>query len=202
MLTIDDAKRVIAVAEKAPADGAKARSYEVPVRLRINGQETALTVGTRTSLVDALRERLHLTGTKKGRDHGQCGACTVLVNGRRINACLALAVMHDGDDVTIEGLSRGEDLHPMQDAFVEHDGFRCGYCTPGQIVSAIGVIEEVRAGWPSFVTTSVDEAVTLDRLSDDEIRERMSDNICRCGAYAGILAAVREGIGPCGQLPR
>ncbi len=207
MVTLDDAKRAIAAAEEAAAapDGAEVRSYEVPVRLRINGRETALAVDTRTSLLDALRERLDLTGTKKGCDHGQCGACTVLVNGRRINACLALAVMHEGDEiVTVEGLARGDDLHPMQDAFIEHDGFQCGYCTPGQICSAIGMIEEVKAGWPSFVTTDVSETVPLERLSDEEIRERMSGNICRCGAYAGILAAVRKVVAfdPDGGLAR
>ena len=194
MVTLNDAKRAIAAAEEAASPGgAGARPYEATVRLRINGRETALTVDTRTSLLDALRERLYLTGTKKGCDHGQCGACTVLVNGRRVNSCLRLAVMHGGDEiVTVEGLAEGVVLHPVQSAFVAHDGFQCGYCTPGQICSAIGMIEEVRAGWPSFVTPDVSELVTIAGLSDDEIRERMSGNLCRCGAYAGILAAVRE----------
>jgi xanthine dehydrogenase YagT iron-sulfur-binding subunit len=143
-------------------------------------------------LLDALRERLHLSGTKKGCDHGQCGACTVLVNGRRINACLTLAVMHEGDEiVTIEGLVQGDDLHPMQAAFIRHDGFQCGYCTPGQICSALGMLAEVNAGWPSFVTPNISEKLSLAQLSDEEIRERMSGNLCRCGAYANIVTAIR-----------
>jgi xanthine dehydrogenase YagT iron-sulfur-binding subunit len=159
--------------------------------LRINGTERLLDLDLRTTLLDALREHLHLTGTKKGCDHGQCGACTVLINGRRINSCLTLAVMHEEDDiVTIEGLGSPGALHPMQAAFVEHDGFQCGYCTPGQICSAVGMLAEVKAGWPSHATTDV--ASRRIPLTDAEIRERMSGNICRCAAYPNILAAIRD----------
>jgi len=159
--------------------------------LTINSQEHHLTLDTRTTLLDALRENLHLSGTKKGCDHGQCGACTVLVNGKRINSCLTFAVMHQGDHITtIEGLSQGADLHPMQAAFVEYDGFQCGYCTPGQICSAVALLDEVRAGAPSAVSADVRNLGPV-QLSDDEIRERMSGNICRCGAYPNIVAAVR-----------
>ena len=147
----------------------------VKVNLKINGKDYALDVDPRVTLLDALRERLHLTGSKKGCDHGQCGACTVLVNGRRINSCLSLAVTHEGDEITtIEGLANGEELHPVQSAFIEHDGFQCGYCTPGQICSAVALLKENHAN------------------SDDEIREWMSGNICRCGAYPNILAAIKE----------
>ena len=157
------------------------------VTLRVNGSERRLEVDTRSSLLDVLREQLGLTGAKKGCDHGQCGACTVLLAGRRVNACLVLAVACDGDDVTtVEGLAEGAELHPVQAAFVEHDGFQCGYCTPGQICSAVGMLEEVRAGWPSAVTEGEVE------LDEAEIRERMSGNLCRCGAYRGIVAAIAE----------
>ena len=154
---------------------AGAASDLVKVNLKINGKDYALDVDPRVTLLDALRERLHLTGSKKGCDHGQCGACTVLVNGRRINSCLSLAVTHEGDEITtIEGLANGEELHPMQAAFIEHDGFQCGYCTSGQICSAVACVKEGHAN------------------SDDEIREWMSGNICRCGAYPNILAAIKE----------
>lgn len=160
------------------------------VTLRINGQEHALELDTRTSLLDLLRERLGLTGAKKGCDHGQCGACTVLIDGRRANACLALAVAHDGVEITtIEGLANGAGLHPLQTAFVAADAFQCGYCTPGQICSAVGMLAEVEAGWPSHATADVTAAPPLDR---DEIRERMSGNICRCGAYPNIVRAIQE----------
>ncbi|HEX5558196.1 MAG TPA: 2Fe-2S iron-sulfur cluster-binding protein [Gaiellales bacterium] len=160
------------------------------VTVRINGEEHTLELDTRTSLLDLLRERLGLTGAKKGCDHGQCGACTVLVDGRRANACLLLAVTLDGLSVTtIEGLAANGDLHPMQAAFVEQDGFQCGYCTPGQICSAVGMLAEVEAGWASHATADVADAPELDR---DEIRERMSGNICRCGAYPNIVAAIEE----------
>ena len=160
------------------------------VTLTVNGEARELTVDNRVSLLDALREHLHLTGTKKGCDHGQCGACTCTVNGERVNSCLSLAVMHDGDEVeTIEGIGTPEDMDPMQAAFVENDGFQCGYCTPGQIVSARNVIEEIRAGVPSHVTGDLSAEITL---TDAEIRERMSGNICRCGAYANILAAITQ----------
>ncbi len=193
-----------AAAPDAPAE----RPREVEVRLRVNGRETAVVVDTRTSLLDALRERLQLTGSKKGCDHGQCGACTVLLNGRRVNSCLTLAVAVGGDEVvTIEGLAGegadgGDALHPMQQAFITHDGFQCGYCTPGQICSAVAMLDEVRAGWPSYVTPDVAATVALETLGDEELRERMSGNLCRCGAYAGILAAVREAGGIGAAPPR
>ncbi len=159
--------------------------------LVINGQTQNLHVDTRVTLLDLLRDHLQMTGTKKGCDHGQCGACTVLVNGQRINSCLSLAVMHDGDKITtIEGIAQGAELHPVQAAFIEHDGFQCGYCTPGQICSAVALLDEVKAGAPSFVTQRLSTVGPIE-LTDDEIRERMSGNLCRCGAYAGIVAAVR-----------
>ena len=160
--------------------------------LSINGQQHDLLLDPRVTLLDLLREHLHLTGTKKGCDHGQCGACTVLVNGRRLNSCLSLAVTHEGDKiVTIEGLGTPENLHPMQAAFVDHDGFQCGYCTPGQICSAVAMLDEMRAGQPSAVTPAIRNAGPIE-LTGDEIRERMSGNICRCGAYPNIVTAVRE----------
>jgi xanthine dehydrogenase YagT iron-sulfur-binding subunit len=163
---------------------------KVPVQLVVNGTEQSLALDTRTTLLDMLREHLGLTGSKKGCDHGQCGACTVLVDGRRINACLSLAVMHEGDSVTtIEGLADGNKLHPLQAAFVHHDGFQCGYCTPGQICSAAGMLNEHKAGWPSVVT---DDLAARPELTDPEIRERMSGNICRCSAYPNIVAAIRD----------
>lgn len=157
----------------------------------VNGRAIHLDLDLRTTLLDALREHLHLTGTKKGCDHGQCGACTVLINGRRVNSCLTLAVMHEEDDiVTIEGLGSPGFLHPMQAAFIERDGFQCGYCTAGQICSAVGMLAEVKAGWPSHVTA--DLASPGIALTDAEIRERMSGNICRCAAYPNIVAAIRD----------
>ena len=160
------------------------------ISLRINGEEHRLAIDVRTTLLDLLREQLGLTGSKKGCDHGQCGACTILLDGRRANACLALAVAHDGAEiVTIEGLAPNGSLHPLQAAFVEHDAFQCGYCTPGQICSAIGMLDEVDAGWPSYVS---DDVAAEPRLDATEIRERMSGNICRCGAYPNIVAAIEE----------
>ena len=161
--------------------------------IRVNGVDRAADVDTRTSLLDFLRERLDLKGTKKGCDHGQCGACTVLVNGVRINACLSLAVMHEGDEVvTVEGLAEAETLHPVQQAFLAEDAFQCGYCTPGQICSAVGLLSEIAAGQPSEATADLAGPVVL---TDAEIRERMSGNICRCSAYPQILAAVRRAAG-------
>jgi xanthine dehydrogenase YagT iron-sulfur-binding subunit len=163
------------------------------IRLRVNGKDYALELDPRTTLLDALREHLRLTGSKKGCDQGQCGACTVLVEGRRINGCLTLAVMHDGDQITtIEGLGTPATLHPMQDAFVKHDGLQCGYCTPGQIISAVAVLQEISAGIPSHVTSDLNVPAPV---TDQEIRERMSGNICRCAAYPNIIAAVRDIVG-------
>ncbi|BDB26954.1 aldehyde dehydrogenase iron-sulfur subunit [Cupriavidus sp. TA19] len=169
----------------APA-GAAAR----PVTLRINGQTHTLQLEPRTTLLDALREVMHLMGTKKGCDRGQCGACTVLSDGRRIQSCLTLAVMQEDRDLTtIEGLADGDRLHPMQAAFVAHDALQCGFCTPGQICSAVGMLAEARAGEASMVQPLASPTLPL---SDDEIRERMSGNLCRCGAYPRIVAAIRE----------
>ena len=159
--------------------------------LTINGRQHELSLDPRVTLLDLLRERLDLTGTKKGCDHGQCGACTVLANGRRINACLALAVACDGEQITtVEGLARGETLHPVQRAFLDHDAFQCGYCTPGQLCSAVALLDEVRAGAVSAVTADVTRLAPV-ALTDAEVRERMSGNLCRCGAYPNIVAAVR-----------
>ena len=186
---------VEAAAEPAPAGPPSLAPVVMePVRITVNGQERVLTLDARTTLLDMLREHLRLTGSKKGCDHGQCGACTVLADGQRINACLSLAVMHDGGHVTtIEGLAQGDALHPMQAAFLEHDGYQCGYCTPGQICSAVGMIAEHRQGWPSWVTADV--ATTRPALTDLELRERMSGNICRCSAYPNIVAAIRDADG-------
>ena len=166
----------------------------VTVELQINGHHHVLSLDPRTTLLDALREHLALTGTKKGCDHGQCGACTVLLDGRRINSCLTLAAMHDGQPImTIEGLADGETLHPLQAAFVAHDGFQCGYCTAGQICSAVGMLNESRMGMPSYATESL--ALAQPELTNAEIRERMSGNICRCAAYPNIVAAIRQAAG-------
>ncbi len=170
---------------------AAASSASIPtishVTLTVNGEVQAMDLDNRTTLLDLLREQLGLTGSKKGCDHGQCGACTVLLDGRRVNSCLILAVAADGAGVTtVEGLADGDDLHPMQQAFVDADALQCGYCTPGQICSAIGVLDEVRQGWPSAAGEDL-SAVALDPA---EIRERMSGNICRCGAYVNIVTAV------------
>ncbi|PRY64920.1 xanthine dehydrogenase YagT iron-sulfur-binding subunit [Vreelandella songnenensis] len=158
--------------------------------LTINGKRHTLTLDNRTTLLDALREHLQLTGSKKGCDHGQCGACTVSINGERVNACLTLAVMHQGDEITtIEGVGDVEHMDPMQQAFIDNDAFQCGYCTPGQICSAKATLDEIRAGIPSHVTQELNGPI---ELSDAEIRERMSGNLCRCGAYANILKAIHQ----------
>jgi xanthine dehydrogenase YagT iron-sulfur-binding subunit len=164
----------------------------VPASIRINSVNHELSLDPRITLLDLLREGLKMTGTKKGCDHGQCGACTVLVNGRRINSCLSLAVTHDGDEIsTIEGFSQGDDLHPLQKAFLEHDGFQCGYCTPGQICSAVAMLNEAKAGAASYVTIDILDCRPA-KLTAIEIRERMSGNICRCGAYPGIVQAIQS----------
>ena len=161
------------------------------VQLTVNGQPRKLSVDSRTTLLDALREHLHLTGSKKGCDHGQCGACTVLVEGRRINSCLSLVAMHDGEQViTIEGLGQPGKLHPLQQAFLSHDGFQCGYCTPGQICSAVGMLDELGSGWPSAV--SADVGAERFEADEAEVSERLSGNLCRCGAYPNIVDAVRS----------
>jgi xanthine dehydrogenase YagT iron-sulfur-binding subunit len=174
-----------------PVDNSELPPPAVKIDLQINGRSHSLTLDPRTTLLDALREHLALTGSKKGCDHGQCGACTVLIEGRRINSCLTLAVMHDGQSVTtIEGLAEDGKLHPLQSAFVEHDGFQCGYCTSGQICSAVGMLAESRSGMPSYVTADLTRPQA--ELTDAEIRERMSGNICRCAAYPNIVAAIKQ----------
>jgi xanthine dehydrogenase YagT iron-sulfur-binding subunit len=171
-----------AAAQSAPAN--------VNIMLRVNGKEHQVMLDARTTLLDALRERLHLTGTKKGCDQGQCGACTVIVDGRRITSCLTLAVMQEGHDITtIEGLGTPGHLHPMQAAFIKHDGFQCGFCTPGQICSAVAMLDEVKAGIPSHVTSDLTQRPAL---TPAEFRERMSGNLCRCGAYSNIQEAIAE----------
>ena len=184
-LLTDGGHEVVAAPQPAASD-------TVAIRLRVNGTNYGLRVDPRTSLLDLLREKLDLPGTKKGCNHGQCGACTILVDGRRINSCLALAVIYDGSEITtIEGLAKGDELHPLQSAFVRHEGFQCGYCTPGQICSAVAMLSEVGQGTVSHVTDDVRQPGRV-ALTDEEIRERMSGNICRCGAYPGIVAAIRE----------
>jgi xanthine dehydrogenase YagT iron-sulfur-binding subunit len=164
---------------------------EVEITLRVDGSEYRIAIDPRTTLLDLLREHLGIYSPKKGCDHGQCGACTILLDGKRVNSCLAFAVAHDGAEiVTAEGLSANGELHRMQQAFIAHDGFQCGYCTPGQVVSAVGMLHEVEAGWPSHVTADV--AAEEMSLTDEEIRERMSGNLCRCGAYVNIVPAIRQ----------
>jgi xanthine dehydrogenase YagT iron-sulfur-binding subunit len=185
------AAAALAAAPHVEAQSAKAAApATMPVSLTVNGKRRDLNLDTRTTLLDALREHLKLTGTKKGCDHGQCGACTVIVNGERINSCLSLAVQHQGDEVTtIEGLGTPDKLHPMQVAFVRHDGYQCGYCTPGQICSAVAVLDEIKRGVPSHVQADLSERPQPTNI---EMRERMSGNICRCGAYSNIAEAMAE----------
>jgi xanthine dehydrogenase YagT iron-sulfur-binding subunit len=187
------ASQLAAPAQAAPAAAQPAASTTpstMNVRLKVNGIEHQLMVDPRTTLLDALRDRLHLTGSKKGCDQGQCGACTVLVDGRRVTSCLTLAVMQEGHEITtIEGLGTPTNLHPLQRAFIKHDGYQCGFCTPGQICSAVGMLEEIRAGAPSHVTADLNAAPQPGEM---EFRERMSGNICRCGAYSNIQEAIAE----------
>ncbi|APO79343.1 xanthine dehydrogenase iron-sulfur-binding subunit YagT 1 (plasmid) [Rhizobium etli 8C-3] len=182
---------VTGVAAGAAAQSAEnTMNYTTKMSFTVNGERRTLNLDNRTTLLDALREHLHLTGSKKGCDHGQCGACTVMVDGRRVISCLTLAVMHDGEQITtIEGLGEPGDLHPMQAAFVKHDGFQCGYCTPGQICSSVAVLEEIKANIPSHVTGDLTAQASV---TPAEIRERMSGNICRCGAYSNIVDAIVE----------
>lgn len=166
---------------------------EMDITLSINGQSHPLTLDPRVTLLDALREHLGLTGSKKGCDHGQCGACTVLINGQRMYSCLTLAVMQEGKTITtIEGLAKGNHLHPLQAAFIDNDAFQCGYCTPGQICASVALLEEVKQGCVSAVTSDLNRPPQLPQLSEDEIKERLSGNLCRCGAYNGIIAAVQQ----------
>ena len=179
-----------AEAVNTAAQAGQAPPVLMHVSLDINGRRHSLEIDTRTSLLDVLREHLHLTGTKKGCDHGQCGACTIMLDGQRINACLTLAVMHDGASVTtIEGLGTPDKLHPMQAAFIAHDGYQCGYCTPGQICSAVAALGEIRQGIPSHVSADL---TARPAVTPEELRERMSGNICRCGAYSNIIEAITE----------
>jgi len=177
--------------DPVPAGSAEQPATRVPVTAIVNGQPRTIAVEPRTTLLDALREQLRLTGTKKGCDRGECGACTVLVDGRRVLSCMSLALMQEGKRITtIVGLERQGKLHPLQAAFVEYDGFQCGFCTSGQIMSGVAMIEEARSGWPSAATPDVAKPFTLADLSTREIQERMSGNLCRCACYPNIVAAV------------
>jgi xanthine dehydrogenase YagT iron-sulfur-binding subunit len=190
MLALQVWQQKQALAQGAPAPPFTGGGTRMKVSFTVNGKRCVLEIDTRTTLLDALREHLHLTGSKKGCDQGQCGACTVMVGGRRVVSCLTLAVMHEGDEITtIEGLGTPEKLHPMQAAFVKHDGFQCGYCTPGQICSAVAMLREIKDGIPSHATADLTAAL---QFTPAELRERMSGNICRCGAYSNIAEAITE----------
>jgi xanthine dehydrogenase YagT iron-sulfur-binding subunit len=169
---------------------------EMAITLTVNGEARSLTIEPRVTLLDALRERLGLTGSKKGCDHGQCGACTVLIDGQRVYSCLSLAIMQEGKQiVTVEGLAKGDVLHPVQAAFIDNDGFQCGYCTPGQICASVALLDEVKRGCASAVTSDLSRPPQLAELSEAEIKERLSGNLCRCSAYNGIVAAVQQAVG-------
>ena len=186
-------QKALAFSETQAAQPDISLQNTVKVAFKVNGAEKSLDVDSRMTLLDALRERLGLTGSKKGCDHGQCGACTVIVNGRRVLSCLTLAAQCEGENVTtIEGLAKGSDLHPMQTSFIKHDGFQCGYCTPGQICSAVALMDEAKNGEMSLMTMNLRQKTQPIQLSDAEIRERMSGNLCRCGAYPNIVDAIRE----------
>jgi xanthine dehydrogenase YagT iron-sulfur-binding subunit len=181
--------------DQAVNDPSKAGTEAVPVSLKVNAEARTITVEPRTTLLDALRENLGLTGTKKACDRGECGACTVHIDGRRVLSCMTLAAMQEGKQITtIEGLEQNEALHPLQSAFIEHDGFQCGFCTSGQIMSGVAMIGEARAGWPSAATAEVRRPFTLADLSRAEIQERMSGNLCRCACYPNIVDAVVDAI--------
>jgi xanthine dehydrogenase YagT iron-sulfur-binding subunit len=191
-----------ATAAQSETPASTSRQGEMSVALNINGKQQTLAIEPRVTLLDALRERLGLTGSKKGCDHGQCGACTVLVDGQRVYSCLSLAVMQEGKQiVTVEGLAKGDVLHPVQAAFIENDGFQCGYCTPGQICASVALLDEVKRGCASAVTADLANLPQLTDLSEAEIRERLSGNLCRCSAYNGIVAAVQQVTGQAPPSP-